>query len=295
MSKLMVVQKVGQSSLDSQVVTYAKLGWALLGSPYILFNNPAQAMIFTNKKAVNPGYMTLHKDGVSSIENQFIQAHASGYFPYGDGYAWAGNASQAVVKGDIEIFNVWGFNSSGNDSGAGGILITPKAKAIINQQLLHSTSGLYYDNTTGLIDTTQNPLTLLEFTRAFISPLLENNESFVLKYITPDFEAPSKISSLGVNPYTWQGEYSENENGDGSYEMHTYSYEVFLDKELTTPVMSVENSEYNFDIPSNNTFYVRITNNTGEKAKLVPGDVNPPRTVINAVITTSFSPDILIN
>lgn len=295
MSKLMVLQKVGRSNLDSQVVTYSKLGWALLGSPYILFNNPAQAMVFTGKKAVNPGYMTLYKDGLSSIESQFSQAISAGYKPYGDGYDWGGIATQAAVSGDIEIYDIWQFSGSkSGENDGGGVIFSTTARSFFNQQLLTATQDLYYDNSSGIYDLSTNPRTMVEFSRRYISPLLKVGESDVVNIKLPAMDGPVTMHRLLVYPHSWPGEYFEDENGDGTYVNYTYEHKAFQDKELTVPI-AFGDGFYTFPVNEAREVYLQITNNTGKDAEVNTSNSFPTCTQMKIEMYTPFNPSILLS
>jgi len=111
-----VIQKIGQVPMHELVENAAKLGFALVGSPTLVSGTPAQLMIRTGKVASAPQYRLVSKTGEDTMVHQIDQMLQRGWSVYGS-MLTGELPTQAMVKGDIDVFPMYGMGSSGVSPG----------------------------------------------------------------------------------------------------------------------------------------------------------------------------------
>lgn len=111
-----VIQKIGQVPMHELVENAAKLGFALVGSPTLVSGTPAQLMIRTGKVATEPQYRLVSKTGEDTMVHQIDQMLQRGWSVYGS-MLTGELPTQAMVKGDIDVFPLYGRESSGTSPG----------------------------------------------------------------------------------------------------------------------------------------------------------------------------------
>lgn len=102
-NKLVMLQKSGLDSMESQVVARAKAGRALYGSPFIMAGLQTQLMRYTGTQATNPGYYSVTHKGPVRLPELITPMLDEGWRLYMEPYEYGGFAVQTMIFGDIAV------------------------------------------------------------------------------------------------------------------------------------------------------------------------------------------------
>lgn len=113
-NKLVMLQKSGLETMEAQVISYAKEGWALYGTPFIMAGLPTQFMRFTGEKAANPEYYSVTHKGSVRLPTIIEPMLEEGWRMYMEPYEYGGFAVQTMLRGDIKALPMEDSDGSPN-------------------------------------------------------------------------------------------------------------------------------------------------------------------------------------
>lgn len=114
MTQVRYVQKVGQTPLTELVESWARQGFALAGSPTMVGGTPAQLMVYVGNEAKAPEYAMVEKIAEEKMSVRIARLLDEGWTIYGSMLS-ADTPIQAMVRGDIEVYKIFGSGSGGVD------------------------------------------------------------------------------------------------------------------------------------------------------------------------------------
>lgn len=103
--QLLIIQHNQVVTLESAIRSYLQQGWEIYGSPFLITNFPAQAIVNTGAPALTePAGYKLLMGTAASLQAQCTNQLAMGWQLVGDATIIANQATQAMVSGNVQIY-----------------------------------------------------------------------------------------------------------------------------------------------------------------------------------------------